>query len=419
MSGFQRVVSVLPEGATNHDVLRNAVLLLGEAIESRGVEHVTVDENLPTFRRDLVTYAADPANAIYLGCRFFDLGLIYQDPHVDSGSMRQNLFEVFDRPVFGVLQDHPFTSFMWSRMQAASRTTHFMSPTAEFQDEAQFINPGLVHFHKVSPALTEPEVSAADIRPLAERPIDIFMACRFYPLRPSLQELRQRYAAAKSPLLKLIDEVYETGLAERDRSIMTLFLEAIERRFGKSLVIECPMTEGDAEIMQILSSIDIGIRIDRRLKVLRNLAQLDPSLRIVVTLDPASRAQIPELHDRPNIELTGWVDAERARETFLNSKFAINVCPTYVSFVTERLPNAMAMGCCVVSDKNRHLESTFAEGEEILFMDGCDLAALTPYFRDDLDRAQIIADRARKKALSEFAVSKMADDFLAILGDVL
>src|SRR3546814_19452032 len=79
----------------------------------------------------------------------------------------------------------------------------------------------------------------------------------------------------------------------------------------------------------------------------------------------------------------------------------------------------MAFGCCVISDRSRHLAATFAEGEEILFMEDCDPGGLSRYFRDDLDQAQAIATRARRKAVDEFAVAKLADELIAVMQTVV
>src|SRR3546814_1585366 len=117
-----------------------------------------------------------------------------------------------------------------------------------------------------------------------------------------------------------------------------------------------PMSRHDRAVMEVLSCIDNRIRFDRRIAVLQGLARLDPALRIVVTLSPQDRERIAALKDRPNIELTGRITAARARALFLHSKFAINVAPTYISFVTERVSNAMAFGCCVISDRSCHLD---------------------------------------------------------------
>ena len=416
MSDLQRIVSVLPNGKMNHNVMRNLISLLGTAIESRGVEHVTLDGEDPAFQRDLLNHATDPGSAIYLGHRFFDLGLIHAEA---GGYARRNLFEVLERPVFAEIQDHPYSRFMWSRIEAASRTTHFLLPTPEFQAEAQFINPALVRFHKASPTMTEPPASERENKPLAERPVDIFMSCAFFTSAPSLERLARHYASKSSPMKKVIDEVYETGMAERDRPLLALFLEAFERHFGKPLTMESPMTRGDRAALEVLSCIDTRIRFDRRIKVLRGLARLDPALRIVVTAAPSYRDEIRQLRDRPNIELVGRIEAARARKLFLQSKFAINVQPTYVSFVTERVSNAMALGCCVISDKNRHLATTFSEGREILFLDDLDAGALHRFFRDDLDEAQAIATRGHRRALTEFPVSKLADDLIAVMRKVL
>lgn len=412
MAELERVVSVLPDGTLNHNVMRNAILLLGGAIEARGVGHVVLDGNDPDFARTLLGHTADPSTAIYVGHRFYDLGLAYSD---SQGERRRNFFEIFDRPVFAILQDHPFSRFMWARIQHASLTTHFVSPTPEFQVEAQLLNPALCHFSTVSASVTEAPVPARDLRPLRQRPVDLFMSCRFNRTTPSLEQLRNRYATTGHPMTKVIDEVFESGMTERDRPILQLFLDAFGRHLGTPFRIACPMTKADAEHSLVLSCIDLRIRFERRLKVLRGLAQLDPRLRIVVTLAAAARDGIPELRDRANVELIGPVEASRAREIFLQSKFAVNVMPTYVSFVTERVSNAMSLGCCVISDRNNHIARTFAAGEEILFMEDCDPQGLQTYFRDRLDEAEAIAVRGREKARDAFSVTRFADDLLAVM----
>ena len=413
MPDLQRVVTVLPDGTYNHNVMRNAAVLLGAAIAARGLEHVTLDGNDPDFQRGLLRYAADPATAVYLGHRYYDMALIHAD---STGPVRRNLFELLGRPVFAMLQDHPFSRFMWPRIQGASPTTHFVAPSPEFQAEAQFMNPGLHHFHRIAPMVTEAAVPAREMRPLAERSVDIFMSCGFNATTPSLEQLRARYAAENSPMTKVMDEVFETGVRARDRAMLPLFKDAFERHFGKALAVACPMTQEDLAVMLVLSCIDLRIRLERRREVVRGLARLDPALRIVITLEPEARGgSIAELAGRPNIELLGGIDAARSREIFLDAKFAVNVTPTYLTCVTERVSNAMTLGCCVISDKNRYLAETFPEGEEILFMDGCDAAPLARYFRDDLDRAQAIADRARQKALGAFVPDKAADDLIAVM----
>ncbi|MEO3427677.1 glycosyltransferase [Pelagibius sp. CAU 1746] len=95
--------------------------------------------------------------------------------------------------------------------------------------------------------------------------------------------------------------------------------------------------------------------------------------------------------------------------------------PTYTAtaFVTERVSNAMLLGCCVISDKNSHLAGRFAEGRELLFMDDCDPSALAPYFRERLDGAQAIAEAGRHKALTEFATANLADDLIEVMQEAL
>lgn len=416
MPDLQRIVSVLPDGTLNHNVMRSVILLLGTAIESRGLEHVVLDSLDSGFQRDILRYATEPGTALYLGHRFYDLALSHSE---SSGAVRRNLFEALDRPVFAMLQDHPFTRFMWARIEGASPTTHFVAPTPEFEAEARFVNPALRHFHTVSAVATEADVPAGALRPLADRPIDIFMCCSFNSTTPRLEQLREHYRAAGSPMTQVIDEVYETGLMERDGSMLSLFLDSFQRHIGEPLVLARPMSEANKAVMLVLSCIDLRIRLQRRLKVVQGLAKLDAGLRIVVTMQPGSRTSVPALQDRPNVELVGAVEAARARQLFLGAKFAVNVTPTYTTCVTERVSNAMLLGCCVISDKNGYLAQRFAEGREILFMEDCDPAALQPYFRAKLDDAQTIADRARAKAATDFAVAKLADDLIAVMRRVM
>lgn len=416
MAELARIVSVLPDGAMNHNVLRRVIELLGREIEARGIAHVTLDGCAAGFPQDLLRHVTDPATGVYLGHRYYDLRLVHSE---SQGLARRSLFEALDRPVFATIQDHPFSNFMWSRMEHASRTTHFVCPTLEFESEARFINPRLTHFHKGSPTLTEPMPPAADIRPLAERPIDIFMPCAFYSTQPGMGELHQRFLRDRSPMAKVIDAVYETGMTTRDRPVMQLFLEAYRHFFGEDLVLATPMSRDDCRKVEVLSCLDNRIRLDRRIKVLRSLARLDLPLKIVTTLDPEDRKRIPEVENNRNVEVIGRIDSLQARRLFLDAKFAINVMPTYVSFVTERVVNAMALGCCVISDRNRHFAETFEAGREILFLDDCEAGGLARYFDTDLAAAQDIAGRGRDKALTGFAVGNYADDLIAVMRKVL
>ena len=416
MAELQRIVSVLPEGEMNHNVLRNAIDLLAAEIESRGIEHVTLDGDSDGFQRDLLRYAAEPGCGIYLGHRFYDLRLIHSKT---EGFARCNLFEALDRPVFAVIQDHPFSVFSWSRIEQASRATHFLCPSPEFEEEARFINPALGHFHKAAAMRTEAPPVNSRIKPLKQRPLDVFMSCSFYTVRPGLAELRRRFSKYKSPMAKVIDEVYQTALPDRDASVMRLFLEVYREHFGETLSISSPMQRADTEKIEVLSCIDNRIRFDRRVKVLRSLAALYLPLKVSGTLGPIDREKIKEVQRNPRVEVIGRVDDARARELFLSAKFAINVMPTYLAFVTERVVNAMVMGCCVISDSNSHLAQTFEDGREILFLDDCSAEGLADYFDAESDKAQAIAERGRAKAREDFSAQHYADDLIGAMREAL
>ncbi|NIA68038.1 glycosyltransferase family 1 protein [Pelagibius litoralis] len=412
MPGFHRVAVIAPKGDYNNNMLPLFAADLGAAFKACGLEVVVIDSNGRDFQRELLRCALDPATAIYAGHFFYDFGLTHAD---ETRSERVSLFEALDRPVFARLADHPFAQFMWRRIEGASRTTHFLTPTMEFKPEAQFLNPALAHFHGVTPSVTMPVPDEAAVPPLAQRPIDIFMPCSFKAIAPSVEDLRQRYADRGNPMMQVIDESVAAGVADRDRSIMEIFLQAIQRHTGRRFVASFPLEGGDKEILQVLSSVDFKVRTLRRLRVVENLARLDRDLRIVVTIPEAMRDRIPQLQKRPNIELIGKVDVIRAGELYLGSKYVINVNPTYVSLVSERVRNAMAFGCCVISDRSAHIAETFAEGREILFMDEYDPSVLSGHFKEGLEASQAIASSARQRVLADFSVSKLADDIVTVM----
>jgi len=416
MSKLQRVVTLVPRGDLNHNLLPAFMNELGEAFNARGLDHVAIDSNAADFVSQVMRHAADPHTAIYAGHRFYDLGLVYAEA---GGDRRENLFELLQRPVFARLADHPFSKFMWSRIGAASRTTHFLTPTMEFQAEAQCLNPALRNFHEVRPSLTVKPPPEEQVLSLADRPIDIFMPCSFNVTVPSIEDLAAYHEKRRNPMLQVIKEVLEIAMQEVDRPIFDAFRAAMERHYGEPFRVGLPLSRADKEVLVVASCMDIKIRTDRRFQVLKSLAKLDPALRIVVTAAPELQKNTDFLRDCANLEFIGRVDAARARSLYLDSRFAVNVNPTYVSLVSERVRNAMAFGCCVISDRNSHIAEVFAEGEEILFMQGWDLGGLNDILCADSAEAQAIASRGRQRVLSDFSVAQLADDIIAVMEKVV
>jgi len=416
MSKLQRVVTLVPTGSLNHNLLPTFMGELGQAFSACGLDHIAIDSNSADFLSELLRHATDPHTAIYAGHRFYDLGLVYADA---SGDRRENLFEVLQRPVFARLADHPFSRFMWSRIGASSRTTHFLTPTMEFQTEAQCLNPALRNFHKVRPSLTVQAPPAEQVPPLAERSIDLFMPCSFNNTNPSLQDLLAYHKGQGSPMAKVIEEVIEVAQDDVDRPIFDTFRSAMERNFGRPFSLGLPLSQADEEALLAVSSIDVRIRTLRRFEVLKSLAQLNPSLRIVITADPRLRENVDVLRNCANLDFIGKVDASRTRELYLSSKYVINVNPSYVSLVSERVRNAMAFGCCVISDKNSHIAEVFAEGREILFMEGWHLGGLNDFLCADVAEAQAIASRGRQRVLADSSIAHLADDIIAVMNEVL
>lgn len=285
----------------------------------------------------------------------------------------------------------------------------------EFKAETQFLNPQLSHFHQVTPSLTVAPPQDDEVPPLAERKVDVFVPCGIKPISPRLDKYLQHYRSSGHRMAEVVDETVEAGLTAQDQPIMEIFIEAIRRHFGSRFVVESPLSEGDKEILFMLSCADFKIRTLRRLNVIDSLARLNPALRIVVTMPEALRDETPALQDRPNVELIGRVDAAEARRLYLDSKYVVNVNPTYVSLVSERVRNAMAHGCCVISDRSAHAAEMFAEGQEILFMEDFDVAPLDDFLLTQTAAAQAIATRARDRVVRDFSIPRLADDIIAVM----
>ncbi|GAB4392621.1 MAG: hypothetical protein Tsb0032_08980 [Kiloniellaceae bacterium] len=412
MSKLQRVAIVAPKGDYNNNVLPLFARNLAQAFQAKGLETLALDSAASDFRRRLLTAALDPATAVYAGHFFYDMGLVHAD---EVGSHRMSLFEALDRPVFARIADHPFAEFMWSRIEEAAPTTRFLMPSGEFEAETRFLNPRLTHFHQVTPTLTVEPPADDEVKPLAERGIDLFVPCGIKPISPRMEQYLQRYRESGHRMAQVVDETVEEGLVARDRAIMDIFLEAIRRHFGARFQPASPLSEGDREILFMLSCADFKVRTFRRLNVIDSLTRLDPGLRIVITMPDALRADMPSLRERSNIELIGKVDAAEARRLYLDSRYVLNVNPTYVSLVSERVRNAMAYGCCVISDRTAHAARTYTEGEEILFLQGSDVAPLNDQLKQGLERAQAMATRARRRVLEDSTIPRLADDIAAVM----
>jgi spore maturation protein CgeB len=191
------------------------------------------------------------------------------------------------------------------------------------------------------------------------------------------------------------------------------------RHIGQPLSISAPLTDQDMRALLVLSATDVKIRCDRRFKALASLAGLDRRLRVAVTIKDYQRGDIAELQDAPNIEYLGKVDAGEAQRLYLSSKFVVNVNPTYVSLVSERVRNAMAHGCCVISDKSAHTAGVFAEGQEILFMDGFDARPLNDFLTTQTEAAQAIGLRGRERVLADFSIPRLAEEIVSVMEAVL
>ena len=401
-----KILILVPNEGNIYGIHAGRARVLKKAFEDRGIPTRIAFADRPDFIRKTMRLSARDDFAVLSGPYFFDFRL--QASQHFSG---QCLFDMFDKPVYGVLGDHPFTEFMWERLLLAARTTHLFVIDETLIEEARFINPRLEKFSVLRPAAAPAMGDATDRQPFEERGIDVLvpMNLRLTPL--DMKAVVARYSASPK-LAELVETVFEQAMNGTDFSVFHIFQQQYAEAFGTPFRVSNPPVSADLLVLHALSLTEHLVRTERRQRLVRQVLDLPETVRIVVTQELAA---MPELANRPNIRMVGKLAAPQLRRLYANSRIVLNSNPTFWKSIPSRALNAMASGAVLATDGTEALNEAFGDGELALYLDrGKTLGDLLG--ENSTDDLAAIAAAGRSKVTSEFTLDRQVDEMLETMG---
>lgn len=210
--------------------------------------------------------------------------------------------------------------------------------------------------------------------------------------------------------------VLRQALYSQDKQIHDIFMDLRNKSWFLRNV--APFTEPySAESLYFVWGLSNLVRTRRRMSILKELASLPTSVRLVVVSNEpeALRGKF-----KSNAELLPFQEWPKAVELMGDAKIVINVQPFHIYSAHERLITAMAHGSVVATDKNPYLEERFRDGEDLIFYEftkGHLRQKLTEYL-GDMDRLRTVAMQGMQKVLEKDLAIKRAEDIIALVNRV-
>ncbi|NGP87359.1 FkbM family methyltransferase [Fodinibius halophilus] len=381
---------------------------LAAEIERQGVGVSVISGESPDFVQKVVEASHNEGHVFYTGIMGFDLSVSSQL------NVTGNLFELLDVPVFGLLGDHPYTEFMWHRMEQLGNTT-LVSPLPSVKEEYDEIFSGDndVVLSEHPPPPSPKDGGAQDIVPLAKRPIDMLIPWGIHKFYRDQRTLDEKLKVIGKPALKIGMELFKSALRNYEESIYQIFQRTYKQAYGSRYAFDNPKTNEDKCWLKVLSLVDWTIRKKRRLQMLKMLPALPDDLNITITAHSKVGKVLPFLDDMKNINWVNEMEISELDRLYARSKVVLNCNPTYPDTIHGRVRSGMANGCYVVSDYNPALEETF--GSEAIGLINQQKDSLIQYFTDDWEKVQAKAERGRQIVLDSFTVEKQAQRLIEII----
>ncbi|EFI32834.1 glycosyl transferase family 2 [Desulfonatronospira thiodismutans ASO3-1] len=360
---LKHIYFVYPDTKDAHGMHYNSSLKRVHKTKSAGIDAEAVALESPDFLRAITDCSNHEGYVLFAGRNGYDLT-------INSRKLNKNVFDHLNVNVIATLADHPYSSFMWRLLDnAAENTVFFTRPSLD--RELRAIYPQLTrtdvyeslggpHNQNIDQALAQ--------RPLSKRHIDLLIPLGLHKFfkKPSLkQQLHQLGQEAQ----KIGESLFEAARKDYHTTVFENFQNIIKHEFGEEHVFSHPKTKQDWIWLNVLSVVDWTVRMDRRVRLLNSLHRLPSSTRINITASPKVADFFPRLKNKKNIHWIGEVSTKKLEDLYSESKMVLNCNPTYPDFVNERVRNAMAWGCCVISDYQQALGKHFQDHVSILFTD--------------------------------------------------
>ena len=391
-----------PSNGNNYDVLTAYNAAVARELEARGWKVVVAPASAPDFLGRVMASGADPDGIVLLGHFFYDLRVSAQNHFHEARAG-----DVLKGRIGAMIADHPFTNFMWPRIEGAdSRIMYFVGDPA-FERAAKVLNPALRRFRHLP--LPNFYADSSPPSPFDGRPFDAFIAVSFRGVG-DMRAFRRGLPGGIADY-SFAGALYDALRHEYHRYPLDVFFELVADLLD--MAPQCLMADRARlnTLLGILSQVDLIVRNDRRIELVNALLADTRGLRVQIAGILPETIGLP-----PDVIARGPLDAMEIGRAMAQSRIVVHCNTTFTGGMHERVLTAMSSGCVVLSDPSPALDAAFKEGEEWI----CVRPQQT---LRDIVRAwgpsglAAIGDRASRRSPGEFGIGHHVDALLTGLDD--
>jgi|GEM_PF-337451 hypothetical protein len=383
------------EGVSQYNVLNKACHLMKKGLIENGYEVEILDgseyTDVSSFAEVVMTEMRD--NGLFL----MSFNAIFHDFVFQN---KVSLFGTLGFPTLGFLVDAPF--YQKPRVEGAQEDNIYIGCVDH--DHVSYINR---YYQRIKHVGFLPHFSfeAENLIPYEERTINLYYPGSYVDpgdYTNNLNDLPKVFA-------DIAMEIFHKLLNDSK-----LTLDVALENYLKSVNFECSPEEF-VEIIDQIHFVDHMIRDWRRDLIVRSI--LDGGIEVTVCGKGWSKLK----EHYPNLNIIGdqGIDIDENVKIIANSKILFNTFPNFKNGTHERIFTAMRNGCVCLTDSNIYTQEHFTENENIVYYDLMKPERLKDIINDILnnpEKAKIIAENGRQKAITEYSEKATAKHVLKFMG---
>ena len=311
---------------------------------------------------------------LYLGGHFH-LRLLSSSMHPVS------LSALVGRPTLGIWADHPFASFWKDKTVNFWEGIHTMSPISGFSEVFHYLRPGYSKYRSVpySPLVHSVQ---SEVGHYETRDNDVVIAVGIRNTNLTLESIIGKCKNSPSFLdERLVANYVDAAIDDYKTYPLTLFASVFRDCYGVDLEKTRNVTmNGEPMIhfmlFNILHDLDMWIRSERRIKMLKTLDMTSFKGKITILSD-----MIPGIPQGDNIFYIGQQTYKDYIRLLRRSRFNVFANATYhPNYINERVADSLIAGCSAISDFHYDLKEfgsnngVFVQDEQISLSDIVEVA---------------------------------------------
>lgn len=398
---MKEILFTLPEQGNHCGVLSSIYQALAAEMRRRQWKVDVISPSDENFLLKILTVGQKEEAILFFGHFFYDLRFSAQNHFRET-----SIAEMIRAPIGLEIGDHPFSRFMWERIQHTHENSFMFAPEPGYFEAALLLQPKLRNFRRIQFPISFAPVE--QLTPFDQRPIDLLVPMTVATGK-SIDEVMATFPKGCDSR-KLAEAIYENLRANRNDYPLTILRSLMLELFSREL----PSVRNGQDILlgafAVLSDIESCIRSERRVEFLSHLLK-DVRGRRVLVLDRG----LPKSLKTPNVVIQPPVDAGTLGKLMGQSKLLAHCHPTYPLGLHERIINGMASGCVVVSDFAPCLEESFQNYRELIWTQSP--LVLNDLFADYTDdHLKGIASNAYRQAWEAYSPANHMDIILETMG---